>query len=198
MVAQIATTVYPVQIQNHEKGHCMIKKHIKGFTLIELLVVISILGVLAVLVISNVNEARSRARDVRKKDEMTQLKTALKLYYNDYFRYPAASGATCGVSAINSIKGCGTTGTSCCPVSGCPEFAAGGTGCTTVYMNKFPTGLGDNTIAYYSDGDEHFCVKTTLENASDTDMAKSYSACSSICTLSGITIKNTEYSVCSD
>jgi prepilin-type N-terminal cleavage/methylation domain-containing protein len=171
------------------KNKINIKKN--GFTLIELLVVISIIGVLATLIITNINEARARARDVAKKDGMSQLKTALRLYYNDFTHFPASCG-------INTIQGCGATGTTCCPVSGCPEFSAGGTGCSTVYMNKFPTGLGSNTIAFYSDGNEKFCIKATLENASDPDIATSYTACNTICTAVSAGLKTTEYSVCSD
>lgn len=161
-----------------------------GFTLIELLVVISIIGILATLIIANVNAARSRARDATKKENMQQLKTALRLYYNDYTHFPAKCG-------INTIAGCGSLGATCCPVAGCPEFAAG-TGCSTTYMNKLPVGLGNNTIAYYSDGNEKYCIKTTLENASDADTTTSYAGCSTACGAVSAGLKTTEYSVCSD
>ncbi len=170
----------------------------KGFTLIELLVVISIIGILATLIISNVNAARSRARDSATKEGMFQLKTALRLYYNDYQRYPASVTSCNGY--YNTIRGCGAIGTGCCPntVSGCPEFSSGETGCGTTYMNKLPAGLGSNTIAFYSDGDEKFCIKTTLENLSDGDIATSYAACNTVCSAVGAGLKNTEYSVCSN
>jgi len=61
----------------------------KGFTLIELIVVISIIGVLSTLIINNLNDARARARDAKRKQELSGLKTALRLYYNDYQTYPA-------------------------------------------------------------------------------------------------------------
>lgn len=59
-----------------------------GFTLIELIVVISIIGVLSTLIINNLNDARTRARDAKRKQELSGLKTALRLYYNDYQTYP--------------------------------------------------------------------------------------------------------------
>ena len=68
-------------------------KH-KGFTLIELLVVISIIGILATLIINNLNDARTRARDSKRKSEVTQLKTGLRLYYNDNQSFPLAADLT--------------------------------------------------------------------------------------------------------
>lgn len=63
-------------------------KH-KGFTLIELLVVISIIGVLTALIVTNLADARSRARDAGRKANLRELKTSLRLYYNDHQAYPA-------------------------------------------------------------------------------------------------------------
>lgn len=60
----------------------------RGFTLIELLVVISIIGVLTTLIVNNLNESRARARDSKRKTELTQVKTALQMYYNDKQTYP--------------------------------------------------------------------------------------------------------------
>ena len=60
----------------------------RGFTLIELLVSITIIGVLAALVTANLSDARARARDAKVKQNLVQLKTALRLYYNDNQAYP--------------------------------------------------------------------------------------------------------------
>jgi len=172
-------------------------KKVGGFTLIELLVVISIIGILATLIVANINEARGRARDARTKQDMYQLKTALKLYYNDHYKYPAAGKCN---SKYNYIRGCGALGTDCCPVDGCPEFAAGGTGCATTYMNKLPVNLGNKTFSYYySSVTDTYCIKTDLENKSDADIANSWSACNSVCSpLIRRSLQNQEYAVCSD
>lgn len=61
----------------------------KGFTLIELIVVIAIIGSLTGLIVNNLNDARARARDAKRKEELASLKTALRLYYNDNQSYPA-------------------------------------------------------------------------------------------------------------
>lgn len=75
----------------------------RGFTLIELLVVVSLIGVLATLVLANLNSARERARDAERKSDLRNIQTALRLYYNDNGGYPTSSGG--------SINGC--NGTSC-------------------------------------------------------------------------------------
>ncbi len=63
----------------------------RGFTLIELLVVIAIIGILAAIVIVNVNGARVKSRDTKRKGDVKQLQTALGLYYDaNSDAYPAA------------------------------------------------------------------------------------------------------------
>jgi prepilin-type N-terminal cleavage/methylation domain-containing protein len=173
----------------------------KGFSLIELLVVIGIIASIVALAIPNYLGARQRAQDSKKKQEMNQLKNALRLYYNDYASYPA--DAAPGPLYVQ-LKGCGASGTEACPcVSGSTsiDFAAGGAGCDVVYMKQFPTGFGPNapskTIFYYrtSNGDD-FCLRAVLDNASDPDIATSQSrcvtACGASCTGSG------RYCVCAD
>jgi len=64
----------------------------KGFTLIELLVVVAIIGVLAALVIVNLNTAQRRSRDTRRKADLAQIRTALEMYYDEYLSYPAEGG----------------------------------------------------------------------------------------------------------
>ena len=62
-----------------EKG----KNVSRGFSLIELLVVIAITAALIAVALPNFVGARERARDVKRKAEMAELRNALRLYYND-------------------------------------------------------------------------------------------------------------------
>ena len=64
----------------------------KGFTLIELLVVIFIIGILASLLLSNMVGIRTRTEDLKLKNDLIQMKKALRLYYNDHESYPPADG----------------------------------------------------------------------------------------------------------
>lgn len=70
-----------------------VKKNSKsGFTLIELLVVIGIIATLATtvtLVSLNPSKQINKVRDAEKKQDLSQIKTALDTYYNDLGCYPS-------------------------------------------------------------------------------------------------------------
>jgi prepilin-type N-terminal cleavage/methylation domain-containing protein len=58
-----------------------------GFTMIELLVVIAIIGVLAAIVLVNMQESRKTANDGAISSSLTQVKNAAEVYYNDNYNY---------------------------------------------------------------------------------------------------------------
>lgn len=163
-----------------------------AFSLVELLVVIAVLATVIGLALPNFLGARSRARDARRKSELNEVKLALQLYFNDYKAFPAAQSG--GVGKLNYIAGCGAAGTLLCPSTCSVDFAAGGTGCDTVYMSKFPGELGTSMFYYQVNSGADFCLKGTLENVSDSDIAVSQSRCSTKCAgLSGA-----DFAVCSE
>jgi len=170
----------------------IINKYNDAFTLVELLVSIAVIATIIGLALPNFLGARTRARDARRKGELNQLKTALQLYYNDYKAYPPAGSG--GVGKLNYIAGCGADGITLCPAACSVDFAAGATtGCDTVYMTKFPGELG--TSMFYSvDVNGNFCLKASLENASDSEIASSWSRCGAICG----SLTGTDYAVCSE
>lgn len=172
-----------------------IAKQNDAFSLIELLVVIAIIATIIGLALPNFLGARSRARDARRKNEMTELKTALQLYYGDHHTFPLAQNG--GIGKLNYIAGCGATGDLICPCSSSVDFAAGGAACDTVYMTKFPGELG-SSMYYYSNG-TNYCITDTLEIASDSDLATSQSRCNATCSpLRGGALSSTDYAVCSE
>jgi general secretion pathway protein G len=153
----------------------------RGFTLIELLVVIVVIGILATLIISNFSSARERARDTKRKNDLREMKTALRLYYNDFQTYPAASGGR--------IQGCGANGTSNCAWGS--AFTAG----SSQYMKVLPTdplNVSPNVYTYaQTNSGEGFTITARLENASDQDSTTSQTRCS-------VTPVARQFAICED
>ncbi len=149
----------------------------KGFTLIEILVSISIMALVLIIAIPNFVSARARARDSKNKQEARELKSAVRMYYNDYQTYPDDDAG--------GILGCGANGTTACSCADTYNFAAGGSGSDVVYMKTFPSAFCANpmTMQYYQldDAGETFCIRVPLENTGDPDIATSMTQCSSSC-----------------
>lgn len=137
-----------------------------GFTLIELLVVVSLIGVLATLVLANLNAVRQRGRDAQRKSDLRNIQTALRLYYNDFNKYPNNASA--------NIAGCGNTGISICDWGSPFEWGTSvryqiefGTDAQT-YMSTLPTDpLPDIDYNYVQLNADDYTLTACLENASD-------------------------------
>jgi len=72
----------------------------RAFTLIELLVVVAIIGLLASIVVINVNNARKKGRDARRLSDLRQIRIALEMYYDDNGSYPVRHA-----SSLNNFGG---------------------------------------------------------------------------------------------
>lgn len=126
----------------------------KGFTLVELLVVVSLVGILATLVLANLNSARQRGRDAQRKSDLKNIATALRLYYNDYGTYPNSSSG--------KIMGCGVNGNTECSWGG--AFTAG----SNTYMSVLPNDpLSGQDYRYTYSDSENYTLEACLENESD-------------------------------
>ncbi len=60
-----------------------------GFTLIELLAVIAVIGILATVVATNLNQSSATSRDAKRKADLRNLQNAVEIYKNREGRYPA-------------------------------------------------------------------------------------------------------------
>lgn len=141
--------------------------HSDGFTLIELLVVMAIIGTLATLFVANFNAARQRARDARRKSDIHNIETALRLYKNDIGAYPASN-------ASFQIVGCG--GSAC-------AWNAEWTNSNVTYMKELPGDpLPNRSYRYTFINSDNYSLQSCFENASD-DQCTSPAAgwCSSGC-----------------
>ncbi len=146
------------------------KKQVKnGFTLIELLVVITIIGVLTALFITNMVGVRERAKDARSKSNLNELKTALRLFYNDNQNYPA-------------------TGSVDEPTPGSTFAGPGG----IVYMQEVPN---FDSYAQTNSGDG-FLVGVTMDNEGDPEICESWTRCG--VAGSCVQGTNVEYYVCAN
>jgi general secretion pathway protein G len=64
------------------------KNYARGFTIVELLIVIVVIGILAAITIVAYNGIQSRARDVKRTDDIAAIKKALELYKITNGDYP--------------------------------------------------------------------------------------------------------------
>lgn len=62
----------------------MRERNNSGFTLIEMLVVIFIICLLAVGIMLSIGDARSKARDTKRRVDLQQVSTALGLYFDEH------------------------------------------------------------------------------------------------------------------
>src|SRR5258708_4756568 len=70
-----------------------------GFTFIELLVVIAIIALLASVALIAFMTAREKSRNVKRLSDMTQMNTALELYFAENRGYPSStSGIPLGIT----------------------------------------------------------------------------------------------------
>ena len=75
-----------------------------GFTLLELLIVIVIIGILALLIIPNITSAPKKARDTKRKTDITTVRKGLEEYFVNNNVYPnALTDLTTGSAPIVKV-----------------------------------------------------------------------------------------------
>ncbi len=74
----------------------MKKNQQSGFTLIELLVVIAIISTIMSIVTALVGDAKAKARDSKRRADLSQIQVALELYRNQHGTFNVSNGGTAG------------------------------------------------------------------------------------------------------
>jgi len=73
-----------------------------GFTIIELLIVIAIIGVLALLVVTNFGPALAKGRDTNRQNDIASLSKALEIYHSNNGNYPGEALTTTILEGIEN------------------------------------------------------------------------------------------------
>ena len=124
----------------------------RGFILAELLVTIAIISIIAAIVMVSLTGQQKKARDSKRKSDLSDIRNALQLYYNDNGYYPDSNTG----SAYNKLS------TATQPWIG---------GLTSDYIKEVPKdSKNDSSYNYIYDtpaGHLTYKIAANLENDSD-------------------------------
>jgi prepilin-type N-terminal cleavage/methylation domain-containing protein len=140
-----------------------------GFTLIELMVVIAIIALLASIALIAFTSAQQKSRDTKRLADMTQMNTALELYFADFKGYPSNAG---GIPTALTPNYASTLPKAPLPPDGGCAAAAyaspvppGNYGSSYYYYPSGTSFIGsDNSTVVYPDYAYYFCLGNQVGN----------------------------------
>ncbi|MGD8909279.1 MAG: prepilin-type N-terminal cleavage/methylation domain-containing protein [Chromatiales bacterium] len=138
-----------------------------GFTLVELLIVVIILALLAAIVVPQFASSSDDAKISSLDTTLTNVRTALDLYYQQHGEYPSANAATGGVACALGTAGVGAADSAAAFLEQLSYYTdENGAACSNQNGGAFPYGpylkkpelsdnpiSGDNTLVVVNAGD---------------------------------------------
>ncbi|HSX42689.1 MAG TPA: prepilin-type N-terminal cleavage/methylation domain-containing protein [Candidatus Saccharimonadales bacterium] len=82
-----------------------LKNKSKGFTIVELLIVIVVIGILATLVIVTFTGIQQKARDSKRKTDISAIQASLESYYSSNNTYPTVADLNSSTWLAANMKG---------------------------------------------------------------------------------------------
>lgn len=142
----------------------------KGFTLLELMIVIAIIGLLALIILASVGQARAKGRDAHRIKSVKEIDKAIGLYYDDNGHYPAENTARSGSTVATDVCAKGERGDAnwCLLMTDLAPYYPGGF--------KDPSGDGQTTYRFYydsdtADGNSTYGLMAMLESPGSASLA---------------------------
>lgn len=142
----------------------------KGFTLLELMIVVAIIGLLSLIVLASVNQARAKARDAHRIKSVLEIQRAIELYYSTNGSYPAINTARSGSTLATDVCTTGERGDA--------NWCALMTALSPYYPGGFKDSSGDSQTTYRlyydsdtSDGNSTYGLMAMLESPSSASLA---------------------------
>ena len=123
----------------------------KGFTLIELLVVVAIIALLSPIALIAMISARQKSRNVKRLGDMTQMNTALELYFAANKGYPSGTN---GVPLDLSPDFASSIPTAPMPADGVCDYIT--------HSSPVPAGISANTYYYIHSGTSYLVGGKTI------------------------------------